>query len=137
FARLEPVRVVVSNKKHLASGAQSAAEFGDKGRFAEHSAAGRNADHVAIAVNGGQMGGALVSASARHLGRARRPWERRRSYRGTRARRITRVGEAWTGQRVDQFDTLGSVRLGEQTGNGHGGKIGVTVVALAVGEGEF
>src|SRR5262249_12665444 len=127
----------VIDEKHFTSGAQGAAEFWDKSRFAEYSTAGRNTDHVALAVQGGQMGGAFFRARARHLSSACGPRESGWSYRGTRTRRITRVRESWTGQHGDQFDALGRVCLGEQTGNGHGSKVGVTVVALAVGEGEF
>src|SRR5712692_10320695 len=98
--------MVVVNKKHFTSGAQGAAEVWNESRLAEHSTAGRDADHIAITVNGRQVRGAFFGDCPGHPGGTCPPGEYGWGHRGARTRRITSVGKLGTRPCANQFEAL-------------------------------
>ena len=56
----ERVRMSLLKTKHLAPGAERASELGAENRLAEHAAARRQRDHVAITIDASDMGGAVL-----------------------------------------------------------------------------
>src|SRR5215469_14589765 len=61
--------------KHLAPGAERAAQFGGENRFAEDAAARSERDHVAGAIDARDVGGPVIRVNSRRI--RRREWWRR------------------------------------------------------------
>ena len=83
LAGQQAVGMTVLEHEHLAARAERAAQLRRERRLPEHAAARRQADHVAVAIDGGDVGGAVGAA-----GRRARP----RPARGARLPRPSRRG---------------------------------------------
>src|ERR1700751_4052316 len=76
LARRERVRMPLFKRKHLAPGAERAAQFGRENRFAEDAAARRERDHVALAIDARDVGGPVLRMRTRRIRRWGRWWRR-------------------------------------------------------------